>query len=236
MRSSDDGDTDRSNISVCTRRALARLFGVRTETGKRVYRAFDLLHRVQVLYGGGAGQPVEVGTALQISLAACISLLLALLVHVELVLRAALILVTTTFIPLVAVLGIWPRFASSIAHLFEFLFGLLAAKFVMASAIYVGYAVLLAGIPAGARPEDSILVTGIAILAVAAFGRLLLVQGIRIGHHAAAPVARSWTFGAAGMGWSWSKTGTRLGRQGFVIARQQLRSRSLRPGSKAVPR
>src|SRR5205807_9752684 len=123
-----------------------------------------------------------------------------------------------TFIPLIAVLAIWPRFAASIAHLFEFLFGLLAAKFVMATAIYVGYAVLLAGIPAGARPEDSILITGIAILAVAAFGPLLLVQGVRLGHHAAAPVARSWTFGGAGLALGWTKSATRIGRQGFALA------------------
>jgi len=45
---------------------------------------------------------------------------LALMVYLELIVRAALILTVTAFIPLIAVLAIWPRLAEGAVHMAEF--------------------------------------------------------------------------------------------------------------------
>ncbi|HXA42254.1 MAG TPA: hypothetical protein VNV65_04975, partial [Candidatus Solibacter sp.] len=94
--------------------------------------------------GGGLGANVAAGTqqlyasptrdqafgsAIGLLLVALITMLLTLLLYVEMVLRAALILVTTTFIPLVCMMAIWPRLAGAATRMAEFLVLLLMSKF-----------------------------------------------------------------------------------------------------------
>src|SRR5205814_8116868 len=64
---------------------------------------------------------------------------LTVMVHLELVVRSALILTITTFVPLVGVMSIWPRLAKAATTMAEFLIGLLLSKFVVATAVYVGF-------------------------------------------------------------------------------------------------
>lgn len=67
---------------------------------------------------------------------------LALVVYLELIVRAALVLTITAFVPLVCVLAIWPRLAGGALHLAEFVIGLLLSKFVVATAFVVGLSLL----------------------------------------------------------------------------------------------
>src|SRR6266851_792018 len=75
-----------------------------------------------VTQSGGTGPHVSsfglIVTALTVSL-------LTVMIHLELVVRSALILVVTTFVPLVCVLSIWPRLVGSAAQLASFMIGLL---------------------------------------------------------------------------------------------------------------
>ena len=129
-------------------------------------------------------------------LTALLTSFLALLVYLEVVVRAALILVMTAFIPLVCALSIWPRMAGAGTALGEFLVGLLPSKFVVATAVYIGYGLVLPSV-LGSQHGDWML-TGLAVLFIAAFSPLVLVQGLRFTHTAAAGVARSWV--ATGVG------------------------------------
>ncbi|MGH7904479.1 MAG: hypothetical protein ACREPA_10225 [Candidatus Dormibacteraceae bacterium] len=142
---------------------------------------------------------LPLGSVAGLILTAIFTLLLALLVYVELMLRSALILVTTVFIPLVCVMCIWPRLAGAAGHLVEFLLGLLLSKFVIATSIYVGFGLVLEGLvsPAGNASHANAMVVGLATLAVAAFAPLVLIQGLRFGHGATASLARSWSGSAA---------------------------------------
>src|SRR5712692_4162041 len=99
-----------------------------------------LIHSVAVsdavAQSGGSGAHVStfglIVTALTVSL-------LAVMVHLELVIRSALILTVTAFVPLVCVLSIWPRLAGAATQLASFMIGLLLSKFVVATAVYVGF-------------------------------------------------------------------------------------------------
>jgi hypothetical protein len=134
------------------------------------------------------------GSAIGLWLVALITLLLTLFLYVEMILRAALILVTTAFIPLVCVMAIWPRLTAAAVRLAEFLVLLLLSKFVMVTAVYVGFSM----VAYGAIPGDGGMGVGIATLLLATFSPMLLLRGIRIGETTTASAVRGWA--AAGVG------------------------------------
>ncbi|MDP9325717.1 MAG: hypothetical protein M3O87_04175 [Candidatus Dormibacteraeota bacterium] len=154
----------------------------------------------QQLYLSGSQQQV-MGSFIGLLLVAIITLLLTLLLYVEMVLRAALILVTATFIPFVCVMAIWPRLSGAAVKMAEFLVLLLMSKFVMVTAVYVGFSM----VAYGAIPGNQGMAVGIATLLLAAFSPLLLLQGIRIGESSTSSVVRGWGAGAVGaattLGW-----------------------------------
>ena len=119
--------------------------------------------------------------------------ILAFFVYLELVIRGALILLLTLFIPLVCVMGIWPRLTASAVHLAEFLVGLLLSKFVLATAVALGFGLLIKGlfVQHTGSPTQG-LATGIALLLIAAFSPVVLVQGLRFTHSAAGQASRRW--------------------------------------------
>ena len=126
---------------------------------------------------------------------------LALIVYLELIVRAALVLTITAFVPLVCVLAIWPRLAGGALHLAEFVIGLLLSKFVVATAFVVGLSLLLPAV-LGTAPNDGRadwMASGIAILLITAISPIALFQGIRFAHGTAGTVARGWGATAASM-------------------------------------
>jgi len=119
---------------------------------------------------------------------------LALVVYLELIVRSALILTITAFVPLVAVLAIWPRMAGGALHTAEFLMGLLLSKFVVATAFFVGMSMMLPAV-LGQAPSDGKadwMASGCAVLLITAISPIALFQGIRFAHGNAGRVARSW--------------------------------------------
>ena len=172
--------------------------------GDVVGGALSVLGHVGPVYHAGGGQAV--GSALGLILAAFLTLLLALLVYVELVLRSALIVLTTTLLPLACIMAIWPRLAATLSHMVGFLLALLLSKFVVATAVYLGFAMV---VQACSDPTPA-LATGIATLAAAALSPIVLLQGIRFAEASTAHATRGFSFGAAR---SLSKMGTRLGRR-----------------------
>lgn len=150
-----------------------------------------LAAKVAALYAPGAINAPALGSIGGLILTALLTLLLALILYVELILRAALILVSATFLPLLCVMAIWPRLAAAAFHLAEFLFALLMSKFVIATAVYVGYSLIVSGFLA---PPDQVaanaMVVGLATLTVAAIAPIVLLQGVSFGQLAAAPLVR----------------------------------------------
>jgi hypothetical protein len=119
---------------------------------------------------------------------------LALVVYLELMVRAALVLTITAFVPLVCVLAIWPRMAGGAIHLAEFVIGLLLSKFVIATAFVVGLSLLLPAV-LGQAPNDGKadwMASGFAILLIVAVSPVALFQGVRFAHGTASTVARGW--------------------------------------------
>jgi hypothetical protein len=119
---------------------------------------------------------------------------LAIVVYLELIVRSALILTITAFVPLVAILAIWPRLAGGALHTAEFLMGLLLSKFVVATAFFVGVSMMLPAI-LGLAPSNGKadwMASGCAVLLITAFSPVALFQGIRFAHGNAGNVARSW--------------------------------------------
>jgi hypothetical protein len=117
---------------------------------------------------------------------------LALVVYLELIVRAALVLTITAFVPLVCVLAIWPRMAGGAVHLAEFVIGLLLAKFVVATAFVVGLSLLLPAV-LGEAPNNGKadwMASGFAILLITAVAPIALFQGIKFAHGTAGKVAR----------------------------------------------
>ena len=159
-------------------------------------------------------------------LTALLTSMLALLVYLELVLRGALILVVTAFIPLVCALSIWPRLAAAASALGEFLVGLLLSKFVVATAIYVGYGLVLPGVLANQHSDW--MLTGVAILFIAAFAPMVLVSGLRFTHSTAGDLARGWVAtGASLVPWSTVvRAPQRLARQAPTGPRRTARNPS----------
>ncbi|HUY74381.1 MAG TPA: hypothetical protein VMW11_07705 [Candidatus Dormibacteraeota bacterium] len=126
---------------------------------------------------------------------------LALVVYLELIVRAALVLTITAFVPLVCVLAIWPRLAGGALHLAEFVIGLLLSKFVVATAFVVGLSLLLPAV-LGVAPHNGKadwMASGFAILLITAISPVALFQGIKFAHGTAGTVARGWGGTAAYM-------------------------------------
>jgi len=119
---------------------------------------------------------------------------LALVVYLELIVRAALVLTITAFVPLVCVLAIWPRMAGGALHLAEFVIGLLLSKFVVATAFVVGLSLLLPAV-LGVAPnngEADWMASGFAVLLITAISPVAIFAGIKFAHGSAGNVARSW--------------------------------------------
>ena len=126
---------------------------------------------------------------------------MALVVYLELIVRAALVLTITAFVPLVCVLAIWPRLAGGALHLAEFVIGLLLAKFVVATAFVVGLALLLPAV-LGVAPHNGKadwMASGFAVLLITAISPVALFSGIRFAHGTAGKVARDVGGMAVGM-------------------------------------
>ena len=119
---------------------------------------------------------------------------LAVVVYVELIVRSALILTIAVFVPLIAVLAVWPRLAGGALHTAEFLMGLLLSKFVVATAFFVGMSMMLPAV-LGVAPTNGKadwLASGCAVLLITAVSPIALFQGIRFAHGNGGSVARSW--------------------------------------------
>jgi len=157
-----------------------------------------LIHSVAVsdavAQSGGSGAHVStfglIVTALTVSL-------LAVMVHLELVIRSALILTVTAFVPLVCVLSIWPRLAGAATQLASFMIGLLLSKFVVATAVYVGFRLVVVALTSATDTDttENWMASGVAVLLIAALSPLVLFQAVRIGHASAGQVARGWVGG-----------------------------------------
>lgn len=113
--------------------------------------------------------------------------------------RSALILTVTAFVPLVCVLSIWPRLVGAAIQLASFMIGLLLSKFVVATAVYVGFRLVVVALssPVDTDTTENWMASGVAVLLIAAFSPLVLFQAVRIGHASAGQVARGWVGGAA---------------------------------------
>jgi hypothetical protein len=119
---------------------------------------------------------------------------LALVVYLELIVRAALVLTVTAFVPLVCVLAIWPRMAGGALHLAEFVVGLLLSKFVVATAFVIGLSLLLPAVldQAPKNGKADWLASGFAVLLITAISPVAIFAGIKFAHGSAGNVARSW--------------------------------------------
>jgi len=126
--------------------------------------------------------------------------LMALMVYLELIVRSALILTLTAFVPVVCALSVWPRMASSAVHLGEFLIGLLLSKFVVATVLYVGLHLVVPSLINSHQGGDHAdwMESGVAVLLIAAFSPVVLFQALRFAHGTAGTVARD--LGAASVG------------------------------------
>ncbi len=180
-----------------------------------------LVHSV-ALSGGvsqaAAGAP-HVSTFGLIVTAACLCCL-TVMVHLELVVRSALILTLVAFVPLVSVLAIWPRLAPAASTLAEFLVGLLLSKFVVATAVYVGFRLVVVALVSvhDTDTTENWMASGVAVLLIAAFSPVVIFAGLRFAHSQAGSVARNMT----GAALSIAPTGRLLGaamKLGRPIAR-----------------
>ena len=157
---------------------------------------------------------------------------LTVMVHLELVVRSALILTITSFVPLVSVMSIWPRLARAATTLCEFLVGLLLSKFVVATAVYVGFRLVVTALvsPSDNDTTENWMASGVAVLLIAAFSPVVIFTSLRFAHAQAGSVARSLT----GTGLSALPTGRLLGNVSRLAqplvrsAQNQLTSRITR--------
>jgi hypothetical protein len=172
-----------------------------------------LLHNVAVsdavTQSGGAGAHVStfglIVTALSLSS-------LTVMVHLELVVRSALILTISCFVPLVCVLSIWPRMASAATTMGEFLIGLLLSKFVVATAVYVGFRLVVVALvsPTDTDATENWMASGVAVLLIAAFSPVVIFSALRFAHGQAGSAARNLTGAAVSL----APTGRLLGSAG----------------------
>lgn len=170
------------------------------------------------------------GTLGALIFTALLTILMAVLVHLELLIRAALMLTVTAFIPLVCVLAIWPRMTAAAIHLAEFLVGLMLSKFVVATVIYIGFGLVIPAMH-GAQSADGKagwLSTGLAILLIATLSPAILLKALHFAHGGAGGMVRGWGAGAMSviaMG-PVARTAGRIGRG--VAGRSRAALRSLR--------
>jgi hypothetical protein len=172
-----------------------------------------LLHNVAlsdaVTQSGGAGAHVStfglIVTALSLSS-------LTVMVHLELVVRSALILTISCFVPLVCVLAIWPRMASAATTMGEFLIGLLLSKFVVATAVYVGFRLVVVALvsPTDTDATENWMASGVAVLLIAVFSPIVIFSALRFAHGQAGSAARNLTGAAVSL----APTGRLLGSAG----------------------
>jgi hypothetical protein len=161
---------------------------------------------------------------------------LTVMVHLELVVRSALILTITVFVPLVSVMSIWPRLAKAATALSEFLIGLLLSKFVVTTAVYVGFRLVVAALisPTDTDTTENWMASGVAVLLIAAFSPVVIFTSLRFAHAQAGSVARSIT--GAGLAFVPAGrllgTASRLARPVMRSAHSQLSSRIARVRSR----
>lgn len=157
--------------------------------------------------------------------AAFLTVLLAVLVHLELVLRAALLALTTTLLPVACIAAIWPRLTGTLTHMVGFLIALLLSKFVVATAVYLGFAMVVQAYSVG-PDSTSALLTGLATLTAAVLAPVVLFQGVRFAEAGAAHASRGFVVAAArGATGSTRAVGARL-RLGYFG--RMLRTRAAR--------
>jgi hypothetical protein len=169
-----------------------------------------LLHNVAasdvVSHSGAGGSHVStfglIVTALLLSS-------LTVMVHLELVVRSALILTISCFVPLVCVLAIWPRMAGTATTMAEFLIGLLLSKFVVATAVYVGFRLVVVALvsPTDTDTTENWMASGVAVLLIAAFSPIVIFSALRFAHGQAGSAARNLTGAAVAL----APTGRLLG-------------------------
>src|SRR5947208_3922533 len=177
-------------------------------------------------------QPAHVTTFGLIVTALSLSCL-TVMVHLELVVRSALILTITSFVPLVSVMSIWPRLARAATTLCEFLVGLLLSKFVVATAVYVGFRLVVTAIvsPSDNDTTENWMASGVAVLLIAAFSPVVIFTSLRFAHAQAGSVAR----GLTGTGVALLPAGRVLGAASR-LARPAVRSVQERLASRTVSR
>jgi hypothetical protein len=159
-----------------------------------------LLHNVAVsdavTQSGAAGAHVStfglIVTALSLSS-------LTVMIHLELVVRSALILTISSFVPLACVLTIWPRLASTATTMAEFLIGLLLSKFVVATAVYVGFRLVVVALVSPTDTTENWMASGVAVLLIAAFSPIVIFSALRFAHGQAGSAARNLTGAAVSM-------------------------------------
>ena len=161
-----------------------------------------LIHSVAVtdavVAHGGTGHHVStfglIVTAVSVSS-------LTVMVHLELVVRSALILTVTAFVPLVCVLSIWPRAAGAATTLCEFLIGLLFSKFVVATVVYIGFRLTVVALTATTDTDttENWMASGFAVLLIAAFSPVVIFSALRFAHGSAGSVARGFAGTAASL-------------------------------------
>jgi hypothetical protein len=134
---------------------------------------------------------------------------LTVILHLELVVRSALILSVTAFVPLVSVLAIWPRAVGAAVALAEFFVGLLLSKFVVATIVYVGFRLVVVALisPTDTDTTENWMASGVAVLLIAAFSPVVIFSALRFAHSSAGSIARGW----AGNAFSLAPTGKLLG-------------------------
>ncbi len=141
------------------------------------------------------------GTLGALIFTALLTILMAVIVHLELLVRAALMLTVTAFIPLVCVLAIWPRMTAAAVQLAEFLVGLMLSKFVVATVIYIGFGLVIPAMHGAQSAEGKAgwMSTGLAILLIATFSPAILFSALRFAHGSAGGMVRGWGAGAISM-------------------------------------
>jgi hypothetical protein len=119
---------------------------------------------------------------------------LTVILHLELVVRSALIMSVTAFVPLVSVLSIWPRAVGAATALAEFLVGLLLSKFVLATVVYVGFRLVVVALisPTDTDATENWMASGVAVLLIAAFSPVVIFSALRFAHSSAGSIARGW--------------------------------------------
>jgi hypothetical protein len=126
---------------------------------------------------------------------------LTVMVDLELVVRSALILTISAFVPLACVLTIWPRLAGTATTMAEFLIGLLLSKFVVATAVYVGFRLVVVALvsPTDTDTTENWMASGVAVLLIAAFSPIVIFSALRFAHGQAGSAARNLTGAAVSM-------------------------------------